>query len=102
MGIPKTLGMSVPIKFGSTFMSSYDDSGTAYLPNVETSVVVNCAFLSDKSTIFIVPINAASGVVPLVEIVASRTYGSNGTFTVKKQNAAAASADLYFAWLVIN
>lgn len=101
MGIPQVLGNKSNFKFGtSSYLFSYDSSGTAYLPSGETSFVIPTGYMSDKSRVDIVPVNASTGVIPLIEVLASRTYGSNGSFTVSLQDGSAALADLYFAWMV--
>ena len=102
MGLPNSLGKDARFKQNGSNRTSFDNSGTAYLPSGETSFTIPTGYMSNVSIVMIQPINASDGVIPLVEVTASRTYGSNGSFLVKLQDASAALADLYFTWLVIN
>lgn len=109
MGIPNVFGIENKGIFRgqATGLASYDTSGTAYLPGGQTSQVINCGYITDSS---IVDVNViavpASTVIPLVEVLASRVtstgIATNGSFTVKLQDATAPVPDVFFNWRVIN
>lgn len=95
-GIPQ-----IAIKRGqNTGPASYDTSGTAYLPSGEASVTVVCGYLDKNSLVSLSPTATSTVTIPLMEVSASRTYGSSGNFVVKLQDASTAGADLFFNWLV--
>ena len=105
MGIPNVLGIeNLGRKSGQfTGLPSSDMSGTAYLPSGEISFAVNCGWLTKQSVVRVgVSATQALSVIKLIEVIASRTPGTNGQFVVKLQDGSAALADLYFNWSVMN
>ena len=79
----------------------YDVSGTAYIPSGETSVVVSCGFLASDSIVKVDICTVTAETDPICEVVASRTYGANGTFTVGTTTAAVTGADMFFNWMTL-
>ena len=94
-GIP-----GVQVKKGQvTGPVDYDMTGTAYIPSGSASVVVYCGFLESDSIVKIGVSAVTTETDPIGEIFASRTFGSNGTFTVGTTTAAVVGADVYFCWM---